>query len=93
MMRTCCREQSSSWGKTLLKKTDEPGKMQRLSEFDTNDIFKTLTNISNATYSTNLELVRGQIDTDISFIYKPDKSIEGAFLVQRGGDTLYPVYL
>ena len=83
----------SAWGKALLKKKDELKQVQKLSEFDTNDIFGALGRISNATYSTNLDLIRGQIDTDISFVYKPDKAVEGAFLVQRGSDTLFPVYL
>ncbi len=67
--------------------------VQKILKTEEEKIFNSLASIEIATFSVDIDLIRHQIDRDISVIVKGEKRIEGAFLVQKAGNLLIPVYL
>lgn len=64
-----------------------------ISEVDSNEVYKELEPIENATFSINIRNIRSQIDPEISYICKPEgKDITGGLLIQKAGNILIPVY-
>ena len=63
-----------------------------MSSLDSNEVYKELAPIENATYSIDYKEIRSQIDGDVSFVIRPSGRIEGALLVQKAGNILIPVY-